>query len=164
MTPLSLRAGFYGQDSRRRQEGTPARARCRRCDQDLAAIIEQAVVEKLERAEARRFGKVRRPRRRLDETDTSSGLRHIPAAVRRKVYDRDGARCTFVSADGRRCRSRHGLEFHHDEPYALGGGRSPENIRLLCRAHNDFLARATYGKRIMDRCRRPALPPPELSG
>ena len=101
-------------------------------DCDLAEIIEAAVTEKLARAEARRLGKVRSPRKSVDETDVSPGSRHVGAAVKRAVVARDGGRCTFVSADGRRCGARRGLEFHHDEPFALGGDRSPDNIRQLC--------------------------------
>ena len=40
-------------------------------DGDLAAIIEQAVTEKLERLEARRFARTNAPRKGLSETDTS---------------------------------------------------------------------------------------------
>jgi hypothetical protein len=65
-------------------------------DGDLAAIIEEAVTEKLERLEARRFGATKAPRSRLSETDTSPRSRHIPAAVRRAVRERDGNRCGFV--------------------------------------------------------------------
>ena len=120
-------------------------------DCDLAAIIEKAVTEKLERIEAQRFGKTKTPRKSLDGTDTSAGSRYIPAAVKRIVVERDRDQCTFVNAAGRRCGSRGSLEFHHDEPYALGGDRSPENIRLLCRAHNGYLAESTYGKDVMKR-------------
>ncbi len=54
-------------------------------DGDLAAIIEEAVTEKLERLEAKRFGKAKAPRKNLEETDTSASSRYIPAAVKRAV-------------------------------------------------------------------------------
>jgi hypothetical protein len=117
---------------------------------DLAEIIKVAVTEKLERLEARRFGKTKAPRKDLDTTDTSPGSRYIPAAVKRVVVARDGDRCTFVNANGKRCSEREGLEFHHDEPYALGGDRGPSNIYLHCRAHNVYLAEATYGEAASD--------------
>ena len=41
--------------------------------------------EKLQRVEAKRFGKTKAPRRELAETDTTLSSRHIPAAVRRPV-------------------------------------------------------------------------------
>ena len=121
---------------------------------DLAAIIEEAVTEKLERAEARRFGKTKTPRKSLDSTATSPGSRYIPTPVKRIVVERDSGRCTFVNDAGRRCGSRRRLEFHHDQPFGLGGDRSPENIRLLCRSHNGYLAESTYGKERMGQYRR----------
>ncbi len=119
-------------------------------DGDLAAVIDAAVTEKLQRLEARRFGKTRQrqapeagkhpPSRdtvRRGETGqpgTIAGAsRHIPAAVRRAVYERDGGRCRFVDEQGRRCPARDGLEFHHRHPFGHGGGHSAGNIALMCR-------------------------------
>ena len=120
---------------------------------DLASIIDVAVTEKLERLEAKRYGKTNKPRKNLEDADTSPGVRGISAAVKRAVWERDGGRCTFVSSDGKRCPERHRLEFHHDEPYALGGDRSADNIRLACHAHNDYMAEMDYGKAKMDQYR-----------
>ena len=46
-------------------------------DGDLATIIERAVTEKLERLEARRFAKTKKPRKSLEDTDTSARSRYI---------------------------------------------------------------------------------------
>ena len=121
---------------------------------DLAAVIEAAVTEKLERLEAKRFAETRTPRKSLEETDTSASSRYMPAAVKRVVRKRDQDRCTFVDKQGRRCTERRGLEFHHDDPYGRGGDRSPSNVRLLCHGHNLYLAERDYGKEVMDRYRR----------
>ena len=123
---------------------------------DLASMMEAAVTEKLERLEAKRLGKVKNPRKGLEETDTSPGVRGIPAPVRRFVWDRDQGQCTFEAADGRRCPERHGLQFHHDDPYGRGGDRSANNIRLLCRVHNLYMAEMDYGKDKMKRYWRSA--------
>ena len=101
-------------------------------DGDLAAIIEPAVTEKLERLEARRFARAKAPRKGLSERDTSPSSRHVPAAVRRAVYERDGGRCRYVDEQGRRCTARDGLEFHHRHPFGLGGDHSPGNVTLQC--------------------------------
>ena len=85
-------------------------------DGDLGAIIEEAVTEKLERLESRRFGKTKAPRKSVEETDTSPSSRYIPAAVRREVSERDGNQCTFVDVRGRRCNERQALQFHHHDP------------------------------------------------
>jgi hypothetical protein len=123
-------------------------------DGDMAVIIEEAVTEKLERLEAKRFAKTKSPRKSLEDTDTSATSRHIPAAVKRAVYERDGAQCTFVGRDGRRCTERDRLEFHHRNPYGHGGRHSVGNIRLTCRAHNRYFAERDYGKEVMARYRR----------
>ena len=123
---------------------------------DLASMIEAAVSEKLERLEAKRLGKVKRPRKSLDDADTSPGVRGISAPVRRFVWERDAGQCTFEAADGRRCPERHGLHFHHDEPFGVGGDRSANNIRLACAAHNAYMAEINYGKQKMDQYRRSA--------
>ena len=119
-------------------------------DGDLGAIIEAAVTEKLERLEARRFAATTRPRKDLSTTDTSPFSRRIPAAVRRAVHERDGGRCRYVDASGRRCSERHRLEYHHLHPFGLGGDHRPENIRLMCAQHNAYLAEHDYGRQAMD--------------
>jgi len=123
-------------------------------DGDLAVIIEQAVTEKLERLEARRFAKTRGPRKGLSETDTSRSSRHIPAAVRRAVRERDGDRCRYVNEQGRRCSERDRLEYHHRHPFGLGGDHRPQQIRLMCRVHNTYLADHDYGRKTTARYRR----------
>jgi hypothetical protein len=123
-------------------------------DGDLAAIIDEAVTEKLERLEAKRYGKTKAPRKGLEEVDTTPSSRYIPAPVRRVVYERDGGRCTFADINGRRCSERHRLEFHHSgKPYGRGGDHHPSNIKLLCRAHNQMLAEREYGKEVIERHR-----------
>jgi 5-methylcytosine-specific restriction endonuclease McrA len=76
--------------------------------------------------------------------------RHVPAAVRRAVWSRDKGRCTFTDSDGRRCHERSGLEMHHELAFALGGPTNPENLRLVCRAHNTLLAERDFGKAHME--------------
>jgi hypothetical protein len=78
---------------------------------------------------------------------TRPGSRHVPADVRLAVWKREGGRCAFVSRDGRRCAERGGLEFHHIDPYALGGEATVRNISLRCRAHNAHEAVAWFGPR-----------------
>jgi hypothetical protein len=123
-------------------------------DGDVAAIIDHAVTETLERLEARRFAVTKAPRSRLSEADISPRTRRIPAAVRRVVHARDGGRCRYVDEHGRRCTAREGLEYHHCRPFGFGGDHSPENVRLMCRGHNRFLAELDYGVAAMGRHRR----------
>jgi hypothetical protein len=123
-------------------------------DGDLAVIIEQAVTEKLERLEARRFAKTHAPTKGLSDSDTSRSTRHIPAPVRRAVYQRDEGRCRYVDDQNRRCTATDKLEFHHRRPFGHGGEHSLENISLLCRTHNNSLAEFDYGRQAMAGHRR----------
>jgi hypothetical protein len=76
-------------------------------------------------------------------------VRHIPAAIRRAVHERDAGRCRYVDETGRRCPERYRLEYHHLHPFGMGGGHSPENLRLMCRTHNFYLAEHDYGPKAM---------------
>jgi 5-methylcytosine-specific restriction endonuclease McrA len=122
-------------------------------DGDLAAIIEAAVTEKIERLEARRFGRTKSPRRDLSHVDTTPKTRHVPAAVRRAVQERDEGRCRYVDVEGRRCTARL-VQFHHRHPFGFGGDHSVDNVGLLCSAHNQQLARVDFGPMAMTRHRR----------
>jgi hypothetical protein len=115
---------------------------------DLAAIVGKAVRELRQRLEARRFAHTKSPRRGRSRATTSS--RYLAAEVRRAVYQRDGGRCRFVDAQGRRCPERHRLEYHHQHPYGRGGGNELDNICLMCHTHNRYLAELDYGKKKMD--------------
>jgi hypothetical protein len=75
--------------------------------------------------------------------------RYVPRKVLREVFARDGGQCAFVSPEGRRCSAREFLEVHHHEPFARGGKATVDNLRLSCRAHNQFLAELDYGRGFM---------------
>jgi hypothetical protein len=106
------------------------------------SIIDRALTLLLEDVARRKLAVTPRARtgRRLDTRS-----RHIPAQVRRAVWLRDSGRCAFASARGRRCDERIYLEFHHREPYAIGGEATVANISLRCRAHNVYEAQLAFG-------------------
>ena len=136
---------------------------------DLAGVIEQAVTEKLERLEAGRFARTKAHRKGPAETEDEDARpvpssRHIPAAVQRAVRERDGDRCRYLDEQGRRCPERNRLQFHHRHPFGLGGEHSVGNIRLMCRAHNAYLAECDYGGEMMARHRRPRSRASPLAG
>lgn len=80
--------------------------------------------------------------------DARRGGRIVPKAIKRAVWTRDGGRCVYAAFDGRRCESRDALEYDHILPWALGGrSDTTDNIRLLCRAHNQRLGRRRFGPR-----------------
>jgi hypothetical protein len=126
-------------------------------DASIAAVIEAAVSEKLQRLEAKRFGLAVRPRKTVGESDTSPHSRHIPAAVRRSVWKRDQGRCGFVDCAGRRCAARKGLQFHHRHPFGMGGDHAVANLALRCVLHNQHIAEKDYGRNRMADAQRRAL-------
>jgi hypothetical protein len=70
--------------------------------------------------------------------------------VKRVVWVRDLGRCVYIGPSGHRCNERRFVEFHHVDPYALGGEATVEKIELRCRRHNDYEGRLYFGKRRRD--------------
>ena len=91
------------------------------------------------------------------EKPPTSPSRYIPAGVRHMVMLRDQGQCSFVSVDGKRCESHAHLEFDHVKPFALGGSHNANNVRLLCRAHNQMMADDILGEQFMHRKRYEAV-------
>jgi hypothetical protein len=78
---------------------------------------------------------------------TKPRSRHIAASVRAAVWERDGARCAFMTCAGQRCTERTFLEFHHLLPYARRGPGTADNIALRCRRHNQYEGELDFGPR-----------------
>jgi hypothetical protein len=55
----------------------------------------------------------------------------IPPAVRRKVMERDGRKCSVPG-----CRHGQYLDLHHVKPRAEGGDHDPDRLVTLCGAHH----------------------------
>ena len=79
--------------------------------------------------------------------------RHVPAAIRRTVFERDTGRCTYRTETGERCRETAWLELHHLKAFALGGEHRLENVTLRCRAHNALAAEEDFGSDFVARAR-----------
>jgi hypothetical protein len=111
-------------------------------DGDAAAIVARALHLLREEAVKKAFAATAKPR---PSTEPKAGSRNISAAVQRAVWTRDGGRCGFTAATGRRCDERSYLEYHHARPYAWGGEATVDNIQLRCRAHNAYEAELLFG-------------------
>jgi hypothetical protein len=109
----------------------------------VANVLELALDALIEKLEKRKFGA--RQKRRSGSQRVGANPRHIAAAVKQAVWERDGGQCTFTSESGHRCPAREFIEFNHAEPVARGGIATTENIRLRCRAHNQYEAEQTFG-------------------
>lgn len=124
---------------------------------DVATVIDQALELLVRELEKKKFAALEQPRRNgvdaLRDPGASRGAngagaeasRHIPAAVKRAVWERDQGRCTFIGSNGVRCTERGRLEFDHIRPHGDGGTATLDNVRLLCRCHNQYEAQQFFG-------------------
>ena len=130
-------------------------------EQNIADVMRRVLAEYRDRhspvaRHARREaknGSARLESQRWECNSTQS--RHIPDEVRDMVFVRDGGQCSFVAADGTRCQCRKNLQLDHIQPFAAGGTHNPQNLRLLCGAHNRLAAERTMGKHVMQPFWRP---------
>jgi hypothetical protein len=103
---------------------------------DLATILNRALDALLNELQRRKSAAAARPQ---PGRTVAPNSRHIPAAVRREVWARDGGRCAFRGPGGT-CGETAFVEFHHVRPFAAGGEATVDNIELRCRAHNQYEA------------------------
>jgi hypothetical protein len=114
---------------------------------DDAAVLDRALTALLVDLAQKRFADTRKPRRSRAKDPRA---RDASAAVKRAVWVRDLGRCAYIGPSGHRCNERRFVEFHHVDPYALGGEATVEKIELRCRRHNDYEGRLYFGKRRRD--------------
>jgi len=114
---------------------------------DDAAVLDRALTALLRDLAKKKFGDTPKPRRSRGKEPRA---RDAAAAVKRAVWVRDLGRCAYIGPSGHRCNERRFVEFHHVDPYALGGEATVDNIELRCRRHNDYEGRLYFGKRRRD--------------
>ncbi len=110
---------------------------------DMAVTLKRAVKSHLAEVKKRLRGQTTHPRG-APKNATKRG--YVVRDELRKIFERDGDQCTFISEDGTRCSARDFLQLHHETPRAVGGADTAENVRVLCRAHNLLLARNDFGR------------------
>jgi hypothetical protein len=113
---------------------------------DIAEVLERALDVLIEKLEKQKFAATGKPR----PQKVPANGRHIPASVKRAVWERDQGRCTFVGEQGKRCESRTRIEFDHVEAVGRGGQATVRGVRLLCHAHNQYAAERVFGPAFMD--------------
>jgi hypothetical protein len=126
---------------------------------ELAVVFDKALDALIEKLKKERFAVGTRSRNqsapaRPAPVPSAFPSRHIPAAIRRAVYERAEGRCEFVDEEGRRCSETGGLEFDHLEGFARTHVHDVDTIRLACHGHNRHAADQMYGRAFMDRVRR----------
>ena len=119
-------------------------------DGDIGEIFDRALTLLVEDAKRKKFAQTSSPRKRSKAAQkTGAPSRHIPAEIKRAVFERDGGRCAFVGRNGRRCGSPDFVEYHHLDPWAKAKRHSVERIELRCRGHNHYAAVQDYGAEYM---------------
>jgi 5-methylcytosine-specific restriction endonuclease McrA len=96
------------------------------------------------------------PSQEMPPKENPSAESHVPAAVKRQVWTRDGGHCQWPLESGGVCGSTLRVELDHRVPLALGGASTADNVRLLCRVHNDLAARRVFGDEWMNQFTRGA--------
>ncbi len=114
---------------------------------DDAAVLDRALTALHVDLARKKFADTKKPR---PSRAPHPRARAVPAAVKRVVWVRDLGRCAFIATGGHRCNERRFVEFHHVDPYALGGEATVDKIELRCRRHNDYEGRLYFGKRRRD--------------
>jgi len=115
-------------------------------------IVDAALDLFIRHYEKKKFGATARPQKPRE----SQRPGHIPAQVRRAVWEGSGGQCVIVGENGKRCGARKFLEFDHIVPLARGGKSTVENLRLVCRAHNQHAAERAFGAEFMQKKREEA--------
>ncbi|MBI3018257.1 MAG: HNH endonuclease, partial [Deltaproteobacteria bacterium] len=52
--------------------------------------------------------------------------------------------CSYTSPEGKKCAEKNFLELDHVQPWSLGGSTTADNLRLLCRTHNQWRSQKTF--------------------
>jgi hypothetical protein len=99
---------------------------------ELSAVIEKALRFYLEKKEPKS----------TSAAEAAPPQKTISAQTRRQIFQRDKV-CQFKAENGRICGGRHQLELDHVQMRFYGGGNEPENLQLLCRKHNQWVAEQT---------------------
>jgi 5-methylcytosine-specific restriction endonuclease McrA len=116
-------------------------------DEYLERHSPEARKERREKRRALRAEKLLNKQKKRNEAGGRS--RHIATHVRDEIYERDGGRCSFTNGRGERCTCREHLQIDHIIPFAKGGTNAPNNLRLLCPAHNSLAADREFGREWM---------------
>lgn len=78
-----------------------------------------------------------KPSRTLPTSGVFQSHRHIPQALRDRIWLRDKGQCQHTDLrTGRRCGSRYLVQMDHKYPFSFEPEHSEENLRLRCGAHN----------------------------
>ncbi len=120
-------------------------------DGDIKKIFMKGLRELVERAEARKLGKLKKAKvvasqelplasdattSEVAAEEVVTTARSATRAMRREISERDGVQCAYCAKDGTRCKATAWLEADHMDGYAKTQETKASRMRWLCRAHN----------------------------
>jgi hypothetical protein len=77
------------------------------------------------------------PAQNKNHDQTQINSRHIPANIKRLVWQKHQGRCCYKNpTNGKMCGSQMFVQIDHKFPFSRGGGHDISNLQLLCGAHN----------------------------
>lgn len=71
---------------------------------------------------------------------TPKGRPYLSNKIKRALFKKAQYKCQYKNGRGYACNSTYQLQIDHIFPKALGGGDQIENLRVLCRTHNQLHA------------------------
>ena len=137
----------------RLREALAARGQTPKNSEVLIRAVEDSLekrdpVRKAQRAEKRRQKRSSEHVVPVQQTQNSRD-QAIPMKVQHQVWLRDEGQCSHQFPDGSRCEARGHLELDHRQMRCRGGNNDLDNIRLVCRRHNQHYAEAALGNEFM---------------
>jgi hypothetical protein len=97
-----------------------------------------AATEVKSNADQNRIGKGNSLQVKASKQIAKTSNRHVPANIKRLVFQRDQGKCQYKSETGHICGSKFQSQIDHVRPIYLGGTNEAENLRVLCANHNRF--------------------------
>jgi hypothetical protein len=77
----------------------------------------------------------------------AASKRRVTVKERKAVIRDANGRCEYVNrVTGKRCDNRVRVEADHIRMRAFGGSNARENLRCLCRVHNQFMSEKNLGR------------------
>jgi 5-methylcytosine-specific restriction endonuclease McrA len=80
------------------------------------------------------------------EVTAVASKRRVTIKIRKEVIREADGRCEYVDPmTGKRCNNRVRMEVDHIRMRVFGGSHNRENLRCLCRVHNQFMSEKNLG-------------------
>ena len=85
---------------------------------------------------------VNKPEKGFAKLKPTRPRKYISVNIRRELLKKAGNCCEYQNpTTGQRCQSKYQLQVEHIQPWALGGSNHIDNLKTLCRTHNNLSAR-----------------------